>query len=86
MNVPLLDLQAQYLTIREQVRAAVDGVFESQRFIMGANVSALEEEIAKFCGAPFAIGVASGTDALLLSLKALGVGPGDAEAHEQGQE
>ena len=78
MNVPLLDLQAQYATIKDKVRAAVDSVFESQRFIMGAQVAALEEEIAKFCNVPFAVGVASGTDALLLSLKALGVGPGDA--------
>jgi dTDP-4-amino-4,6-dideoxygalactose transaminase len=78
MNVPLLDLQAQYATIKDKVRAAVDAVLESQRFILGSQVSALEEEIAKYCGVPFAIGVASGTDALLLSLKALGVGPGDA--------
>ncbi|HTY62444.1 MAG TPA: DegT/DnrJ/EryC1/StrS family aminotransferase [Acidobacteriota bacterium] len=77
MNVPLLDLQAQYATIKDRVRAAVDGILDSQRFVLGAQVSALEEEIAKLCGVPFAIGVASGTDALLLSLKALGVGPGD---------
>jgi dTDP-4-amino-4,6-dideoxygalactose transaminase len=78
MNVPLLDLQAQYATIKDKVRAAVDGILESQKFVLGAQVSALEEEIAKFCGVPFAVGVASGTDALLISLKALGVGPGDA--------
>jgi dTDP-4-amino-4,6-dideoxygalactose transaminase len=78
MNVPLLDLQAQYATIKDKVHAAVDGVLESQRFVLGAQVSALEEEIAGFCGVPYAVGVASGTDALLLSLKALGVGPGDA--------
>jgi len=78
MNVPLLDLQAQYTTIKEKVRAAVDEIFESQRFILGAQGAALEEEIAGYCGVPYAIGVASGTDALLLSLKALGVGPGDA--------
>ncbi len=78
MNVPLLDLRAQYATIKDKVRAAVDDVLESQRFVLGAHVSALEDEIAKFCGVPFAIGVASGTDALLLSLKALGVGTGDA--------
>ncbi len=77
MNVPLLDLQAQYATIKGEVRAAVDGVLESQRFILGEQVAALEREIAEFCGVPFAVGVASGTDALLLSLKALGVGPGD---------
>jgi dTDP-4-amino-4,6-dideoxygalactose transaminase len=77
MNVPLLDLQAQYATIKDKIRAAVDEIFENQRFVLGAQVSALEEEIAKFCGVPFAVGVASGTDALLLSLKALGVGAGD---------
>ncbi len=80
MEVPLLDLKAQYATIREQVRAAVDDVFESQRFILGPHVAALEEEFARLCGVPFAVGVASGSDALLLSLKALGVGPGDAVA------
>ncbi|HSW39545.1 MAG TPA: DegT/DnrJ/EryC1/StrS family aminotransferase, partial [Acidobacteriota bacterium] len=78
MNVPLLDLKAQYATVREKIRAAVDEVFESQRFILGAQVEALEEEIASCCGVPHAVGVASGTDALLLSLKALDVGPGDA--------
>jgi dTDP-4-amino-4,6-dideoxygalactose transaminase len=78
MNVPLLDLRAQYATIKAEVRAAVEDVLESQRFILGIQVSALEEEIARFCGVPFATGVASGTDALLISLKALGVGPGDA--------
>ena len=77
MNVPLLDLQAQYATIKDKVRAAVDEVLGSQRFVLGTQVSALEEEIAKLCQVPFAVGVASGTDALLLSLKALGVGPGD---------
>ncbi len=78
MEVPLLDLKAQYATIREQVRAAVDDVLESQRFILGPHVAALEEAFARLCGVPFAVGVASGSDALLLSLKALGVGPGDA--------
>jgi dTDP-4-amino-4,6-dideoxygalactose transaminase len=78
MNVPLLDLKAQYATIRDKVRAAVDGVFESQRFVLGPNVAALEAETARLCDVPDAIGLASGTDALLLSLKAVGTGPGDA--------
>ena len=78
MNVPLLDLKAQYATIRDKVRAAVDGVFESQRFVLGPNVEALEAETARLCGVSSAIGLASGTDALLLSLKAVGTGPGDA--------
>jgi dTDP-4-amino-4,6-dideoxygalactose transaminase len=78
MNVPLLDLQAQYATIRDKVLTAVQEVLESQRFILGTHVAELEKEIAKLCGVPYAVGVASGTDALLLALKALGVGPGDA--------
>jgi len=77
MDIPLLDLQAQYVAIREKVRAAVDEVLESQRFILGTHVAALELEVAKFCGVPHAVAVASGTDALLLALKALDVGPGD---------
>jgi dTDP-4-amino-4,6-dideoxygalactose transaminase len=78
MNVPLLDLQAQYATIKDKIRNAVDEVLESQRFILGAQGSLLEKEIADLCRVPYAVGVASGTDALLLSLKALAVGPGDA--------
>ncbi len=78
MDVPLLDLRLQYAGIREQVRGAVDRVLESQRFILGPEVAALEKELASYCGVPHAIGLASGTDALLLSLRALGVGPGDA--------
>ena len=78
MQVPLLDLKAQYAGIREEVRSAVDRVLESQRFILGPQVEALEKEIAAFCGAAHAVGLASGTDALLLSLKAAGVGPDSA--------
>ena len=77
MKVPLLDLQAQYATIREEVRAAIDRVCDSQHFILGPEVSALESEIAAYCDGRFAIGVSSGTDALLLALMAVGVGPGD---------
>ncbi len=77
MKVPLLDLRAQYATIREDIRAAIDRVCDTQRFILGPEVTALEEEIARFCGVRYAIGVSSGTDALLIALMALGVGPGD---------
>jgi dTDP-4-amino-4,6-dideoxygalactose transaminase len=77
MNVPLLDLKAQYATIREEVRAAIDHVCDAQHFILGPEVAALEKEVAAFCGVPFAIGMSSGTDALLAALMALGVGPGD---------
>ena len=77
MAVPLLDLQAQYARIREEVDAVVAEVFASQRFVGGPKVEALEEAVAAYCDVPHAVGVASGTDALLLSLKAIGVGPGD---------
>ena len=78
MNIPLLDLRAQYETIKDKVKPVIDDIFETQRFVLGAHGAALEEEIARYCGVPYAIGVASGTDALLLAMKALGVGPGDA--------
>ncbi|MGH7506130.1 MAG: DegT/DnrJ/EryC1/StrS family aminotransferase, partial [Longimicrobiales bacterium] len=77
MKVPLLDLRPQFATIREEVREALDRVIESQHFILGPEVAALEDEIARYCGAPHAVGVSSGTDALLLALMALDVGPGD---------
>src|SRR3954465_736435 len=77
MKVPLLDLQAQYATIREEVRAAVDRVFESQHFVLGGEVQALEDEIARYCKTTFAIGCASGSDALLLALMSCGIGEGD---------
>ena len=77
MRVPLLDLKAQYADIRHDLDAAVQAVFESARFIGGPEVSALEEEVARYCSSPQAIACASGTDALLLSLRALDVGPGD---------
>jgi dTDP-4-amino-4,6-dideoxygalactose transaminase len=77
MNVPLLDLKAQYAMIREEVRAAIDRVFDSQHFILGPEVVGLESEIASFCGARFAIGVSSGTDALLAALMAARVSAGD---------
>ena len=77
MKVPLLDLQAQYATIRTTIRDVIDRVCESQHFILGPEVQALEEAVAAFCGVRFAIGVSSGTDALLAALMALEVGPGD---------
>jgi dTDP-4-amino-4,6-dideoxygalactose transaminase len=77
MNVPLLDLKAQYETIRPDVDAAVRGVLETARFIGGPEVSGLEQEVARYSQCAHAVGCASGTDALLLPLWALGVGPGD---------
>jgi dTDP-4-amino-4,6-dideoxygalactose transaminase len=74
---PFFDLKAQYAQIRDEVQAAVTRVFESQHFIYGPEVAAFEEEIAAVAGTKFAIGCASGSDALLLALMALDVGPGD---------
>ena len=78
MHVPLLDLKLQYQPLRDQIRAEVDRIMDSQQFIMGPNVEAFEQAVCKYTGAPFAIGVTSGTDALLIVLMALGIGPGDA--------
>ncbi|HEY6250434.1 MAG TPA: DegT/DnrJ/EryC1/StrS family aminotransferase [Candidatus Angelobacter sp.] len=77
MQIPILDLKAQYETIREEVQAAIDRVLEKQHFILGPEVKALEQEIAQYCGRKYGIGVASGTDALILGLKACRIGPGD---------
>src|SRR5258708_34273025 len=74
---PFFGLEGHYAQIREEVLAAVTRVFESQHFIYGHEVLKFEEEIAAYVGTQFAIGCASGSDALLLPLMALGVGPGD---------
>lgn len=75
--VPFIDLVAQFQTIRDEVKQTVDEVFETQRFVLGEEVEQLEAEIAEYCDARYAVGCASGTDALVLSLIALGIGPGD---------
>jgi len=77
MPVPLLDLKAQYATIRDEIREAVDRVIESQYFILGPEVAALEEEVAAYSHCQYGIGVSSGTDALLVSLMAIDIQPGD---------
>ncbi|MBN2139242.1 MAG: DegT/DnrJ/EryC1/StrS family aminotransferase [Sedimentisphaerales bacterium] len=77
MQIPLLDLKAQYKTCKDEILRAITDVCESQAFALGPAVRAFEENIASYCGCKYAIGVSSGTDALLLSLMALGVGPGD---------
>src|SRR5690554_667302 len=76
-RVPLLDLRAQYESMRDDIDEAIRRVVESQHFILGPEVEALEREIADYCGTTHAVGVSSGTDALLVALMALGVGPGD---------
>jgi dTDP-4-amino-4,6-dideoxygalactose transaminase len=74
---PLLDLKAQFASIRDEIMAALARVMESQQFILGPEVQSFENEVAAFVGARSAVGCASGSDALLLSLLALGIGPGD---------
>ncbi len=75
--IPLLDLKAQYASIKAELDAAVAEVLESQHFILGPRVAELEKAVAESCGVKYAVGVASGTDALLLALRAGDVGPGD---------
>ena len=77
MNVPLLDLKSQYAAIRAEVREALDRVIESQYFTLGPEVEALEREIAEYSQCQFAVGMSSGTDALLAALMALNIGAGD---------
>jgi dTDP-4-amino-4,6-dideoxygalactose transaminase len=77
INVPLLDLKAQFAQIRAEVLPVIESVCASQQFILGEHVRALEAELATYCGAPYGVGVSSGTDALLLALMALEIGAGD---------
>ena len=76
-KVPFFDLTAQFKPIKEEIKSALDEVFKTQQFILGSHVQALEEKIAQYCRTRYAIGVASGSDALLLSLMAAGIGIGD---------
>jgi len=76
-DVPLLDLKAQFAQIRAEVMPLIEQVCTTQQFILGENVRGFEAEIARYCGAPFGVGVSSGTDALLLAMMALGIGAGD---------
>lgn len=76
-QISLLDLRAQYQGIRQEIQQAVMAVLESGRYILGPEVKALEEEVAAFSGTRYGVGVANGTDALLLTLDAWGIGPGD---------
>jgi len=75
--IPICDLKQQYLALKNELDDALKQVATSGRYILGPQVAALEQEIADFCGCKYAVGVGSGTDALHLALRALGIGPGD---------
>jgi dTDP-4-amino-4,6-dideoxygalactose transaminase len=77
-TIPIIDLRAQYSTVRSEIRRAIDGVLETQQLILGPAVKQFEEKMAGFLQSRFAVAVASGSDALLLALMALDTGPGDA--------
>src|SRR5215204_1054852 len=77
MKVPLLDLTEQNNALRPEIEAALGRVLDTNAFILGGEVKALEDELAAYCGSKYAIGCASGSDAILLALMAVGVGPGD---------
>lgn len=77
ISVPLLDLRGQYSNLRTEIREVIDKICDAQTFILGPEVDAFEKEVAKYSGASFGVGVSSGTDALLVAMMALNVGPGD---------
>ncbi|WP_017324390.1 DegT/DnrJ/EryC1/StrS aminotransferase family protein [Synechococcus sp. PCC 7336] len=77
VKIPILNLQEQYRNLKDEIQAAVNGVLDSGQFILGPEVSRFEQEVAEYLGTKHAIGVNSGTDALIIGLRALGIGPGD---------
>jgi dTDP-4-amino-4,6-dideoxygalactose transaminase len=76
-KVPFIDLRGQYAPLRDEIRAAVESVLESQQFVLGAHGAALERDLAAYCDAQHAVALANGTDALTIALAACGIGPGD---------
>src|SRR5437660_9030782 len=77
MDIPLINLKAQFEPLREQMRAAIERVMDTQQFVMGTEVKSLEEEIARYSNTKHAVGCASGSDALLVALMALDIKAGD---------
>ena len=76
-SIPLVDLKKQYQSIKTEIDEAIQSVLDSQQFILGSEVSEFEKEISIYCNVKYAIGVSSGSDALLVALMALGIKPGD---------
>jgi dTDP-4-amino-4,6-dideoxygalactose transaminase len=77
MNIPLVDLHAQYVPLKDEIFTGMEKVFESMHLFLGENVQALEKDFAQFCGAQYGVGVSDGTSALQIILRAMDIGPGD---------
>src|SRR5215469_2611720 len=77
MRIPLVDLQAQYQTIKHEVMVAFEAVLENMQLFLGPQSQAFEQEFATFCDCRYGIGISSGTDAIALALRACDIGPGD---------
>lgn len=77
MNIPLVDLRAQYDPLKDEIISGIEKIFESMHLFLGENVQGLEKEFAEYCGARYGIGVSDGTNALHIILRAMGIGPGD---------
>src|ERR1700722_17182626 len=77
VKVPFIDLRAQYAGLHHEIRTAIDGVLESQQFVLGSQGEALEADLAAYCDAKCAVALANGTDALTIALATCGIGPGD---------
>src|SRR2546421_10780899 len=77
MYIPLVDLKAQYQTIKHEVLTAFEDVLENMQLFLGPQAQAFEQEFAAYCGCEYGVGLSSGTDALALALRACGIGPGD---------
>ena len=82
MRIPLVDLQAQYQTIKHEVIPALEDVLENMQLFLGPQVQAFEREFAEYCECQYGVGIATGTDALALALRACRIGPGDEFAVE----
>src|SRR5205085_1984714 len=77
MHIPLVDLQAQYRSIRPEIMAAIEGVLENMQLFLGPQSQMFEHEFAQYCGCRFGVGLSTGTDALILALRACDIGPSD---------
>jgi len=77
MNIPLVDLHAQYVPLKDEIITGMEAVFESMQLFLGRNVQALEKDFAAYCGAQYGVGVSDGTNALQIILRAMDIGPGD---------